>query len=109
MRISKRADSWYISFKYDFELCATEKERKTIGVEADTDPMTIFRLPYLTAVCQETLRIYPVAMLTFPRVPTKPVELQGYDLETGTMIVGSMYLTHQREDLYPEPKKFKPE
>ncbi len=78
-------------------------------LEADTDPMTIFRLPYLTAVCQETLRIYPVVFLTFPRRTTQPVELQGYHLEAGTMIQGSIYLTHQREDLYPEPKKFKPE
>ncbi len=36
-------------------------------LETDADPMTIFRLPYLTAVCQETLRIYPVVILTFPR------------------------------------------
>ncbi|NEP86864.1 MAG: cytochrome P450 [Okeania sp. SIO2C2] len=78
-------------------------------LEIDADPMTIFRLPYLTAVCQETLRIYPVAILTFPRRTKQSIELQGYSLETGTMIVGSIYLTHQREDLYPEPKKFKPE
>ncbi|OZH52668.1 cytochrome P450 [Hydrocoleum sp. CS-953] len=78
-------------------------------LEKDVEPMTIFRLPYLTAVCQETLRIYPVGMLTFPRVPTKPVELQGYQLEAGTMINGCIYLTHRREDLYPEPNKFKPE
>ena len=29
------------------------------------DPMTIARLPYLSAVCQETLRIYPIAMSAF--------------------------------------------
>ncbi|MDY7023458.1 MAG: cytochrome P450, partial [Cyanobacteriota bacterium] len=33
----------------------------------------------------------------------------GYHLEAGTLIFPSIYLTHQREDLYPEPKKFKPE
>ncbi|NEO55520.1 MAG: cytochrome P450 [Okeania sp. SIO3B5] len=78
-------------------------------LETDADPMTIFRLPYLTAVCQETLRIYPVAFLTVPRRTKQPVELQGHQLEAGTIIQGSIYLTHQREDLYPEPKKFKPE
>lgn len=78
-------------------------------LETDADPMTIFRLPYLTAVCQETLRISPVVILTFLRRTKQPVELQGYHLEAGTMILGSIYLTHQREDLYPEPKKFKPE
>ncbi|MBW4684561.1 MAG: cytochrome P450 [Komarekiella atlantica HA4396-MV6] len=73
------------------------------------DPNTIFKLPYLNAVCSETLRIYPVAMLTFPRVVTTPVTLSGYELEPGTPVIGSIYLTHQREDLYPEPKQFKPE
>ena len=73
------------------------------------DPMTIFRLPYLSAVCQETLRIYPVGMLTFPREVREPVELMGHHLEPGTVVVGSIYLTHRREDLYPEPLQFKPE
>ena len=73
------------------------------------DPMTIFRLPYLSAVCQETLRIYPVGMLTFPREVISPVELMGHHLEPGTVVVGSIYLTHRREDLYPEPLQFKPE
>ncbi|MER3589691.1 MAG: cytochrome P450, partial [Mastigocladus sp. ERB_26_1] len=35
--------------------------------------------------------------------------LCGYELEPGTRVMGSIYLTHQREDLYPEPKQFKPE
>ncbi len=88
--------------------------REKLLQELDTlgdspDPISIFRLPYLTAVCNETLRIHPVAMLTFPRIVQQPVELLGYSLEPGTIVVGCLYLTHQREDLYPEPKQFKPE
>jgi len=88
--------------------------REKLLQELDTlgdapDPMSVFRLPYLTAVCNETLRIRPVAMLTFPRVVQEPVELLGHSLEPGTVLIGCMYLTHQREDLYPEPKQFKPE
>ncbi|MEB3279410.1 MAG: cytochrome P450 [Lyngbya sp.] len=75
----------------------------------NVDPMTIFRLPYLTAVCNEALRIYPVAMLTFPRVVKEKTELMGYELEPGMSLVGCIYLLHQRKDLYPEPKQFKPE
>jgi cytochrome P450 len=73
------------------------------------EPLDIVRLPYLSAVCQETLRIYPVGMLTFPRVVREPVDLMGYSLEPGTVLVGCIYLTHQREDLYPEHQQFKPE
>ncbi len=39
----------------------------------------------------------------------EPVELLGHSLEPGTVVAGCMYLTHQREDLYPEPKLFLPE
>ncbi|MDF5717066.1 MAG: cytochrome P450 [Rhizonema sp. NSF051] len=73
------------------------------------NPMTVARLPYLTAVCNETLRIYPVAMLTFARVTQERVELLGHQLEPGTPVVGCIYLLHHREDLYPQPKQFKPE
>ncbi|EAW37494.1 cytochrome P450 [Lyngbya sp. PCC 8106] len=75
----------------------------------NADPMTIFRLPYLTAVCNEALRIYPVAMLTFPRVTKEPTQLLGYELEANIGLAGCIYLLHHREDLYPEPKQFKPE
>ncbi|NEO57023.1 MAG: transposase [Okeania sp. SIO3B5] len=33
VRISKRADNWYISFKYDIEPVPTEKVEETIGVD----------------------------------------------------------------------------
>jgi len=82
------------------------KELETFG---GLEPMNISRLAYLTAVCQETLRIYPVGMLTFPRVVVEPLELCGYQLEPGIVLAGCIYLTHQREDLYPQPKQFKPE
>ncbi|MEH2451091.1 cytochrome P450 [Nostoc sp.] len=75
----------------------------------DPDPSSVFKLPYLNAVCCEILRIYPVAIITFSRVVRTPISLGGYELEPGTVILGSIYLTHQREDIYPQAKQFKPE
>ncbi len=69
----------------------------------------MLQLPYLNAVCNETLRINPVAMLTFPRQVQVPVELCGYQLEPGMLVMGCIYLIHQREELYPEPRQFRPE
>ncbi len=74
-----------------------------------SDPSEISRLPYLTAVCQETLRIYPIGMLAFPRTAKAPINLIGEQFAAGTSLVPCIYLTHQRQDLYPEPKRFKPE
>lgn len=74
-----------------------------------SDANALLRLPYLNAVCSETLRIYPVGMLTFPRVVNVPVEVMGHSLEPGTIVIGSIYLTHHREDIYLEADQFKPE
>jgi unspecific monooxygenase len=87
----------------------TKLKRELESLGNNPEFMDIVRLPYLTAVCQETLRIHPVAMLTFPRVVQEPVEILGYQLEPGTILMGCMYLTHQREDLYPNRKEFRPE
>ncbi len=73
------------------------------------EPKTIVQLPYLTAVCHETLRLFPVVVLTNPREVKEPVELMGHQLEPGMRLYGCIYLTHQRPDIYPEPKLFKPE
>jgi cytochrome P450 len=73
------------------------------------DPNTIFRLPYLNATCSETLRIYPVGMLTFPRVTKTRVELTGMSLEPDSIVMGCIYLAHRRKDVYPDPEQFRPE
>ncbi|MBN3942850.1 cytochrome P450 [Nostoc sp. NMS9] len=75
----------------------------------DPDPTRIVALPYLSAVCNEVLRIYPTQLFTFPRLVESPVNVMGYELSPGTVLLGNIYLTHQREDLYPEPKQFQPE
>jgi unspecific monooxygenase len=76
---------------------------------SNPDPMSIVRLPYLNAVCNETLRLYPVAMLTFTRIVNEPLELLGHSLQPGANVVGCIYLLHHREDLYPDSHQFKPE
>lgn len=83
------------------------KELDSLG--CNFDPNEAVKLPYLTAVCQETLRIYPIAMFTFARIPKAPYQVMGYEFAAGTQLTPCIYLTHQREDIYPEPKKFKPE
>ncbi|MEO1619978.1 MAG: cytochrome P450 [Cyanobacteria bacterium J06632_3] len=75
----------------------------------DASPTAIASLPYLTAVCKETLRRSPVAMFTFPRVAQTTVEILGRQFEPGTTFLGCIFLTHQREDLYPDHRAFRPE
>lgn len=73
------------------------------------DPLAIARLPYLTAVCKETLRIYPVAFMAFIRLAKSPIEIMGHQFDSEAMLAPSIYLTHHRQDLYPQSKQFRPE
>jgi cytochrome P450 len=73
------------------------------------DPPEITRLPYLSAVCSETLRLYPVALFTFSRILQEPMELMGYQIPKGAGLAIPIYMTHHRPEIYPEPKSFKPE
>jgi cytochrome P450 family 110 len=73
------------------------------------DAKALSRLPYLSAVCSETLRIYPVAPITFPRVLREPATLMDKSFAAGTRLAPCIYLTHHRPDLYPNPNEFEPE
>jgi unspecific monooxygenase len=83
------------------------QELDALGQQPDANE--IFKLPYLNVVCSETLRMYPVAMLALNRLVKSPLEVMGYNLEPGNLVVPCIYLTHHREDLYPDSKQFKPE
>lgn len=82
-------------------------ELDTISDPSDTG--AIAQLPYLTATCQETLRISPSIILTFIRVAKTPFETMGYEFPTGSRICPNIYSVHRREELYPNPEQFKPE
>lgn len=65
-------------------------------------------LPYLDAVCKETLRIHPVIPDVARRLAV-PFSLKGHRVEAGSVLVASVNLAHHRPDLYPEPDRFRPE
>ncbi|NWF62529.1 MAG: cytochrome P450 [Fischerella sp.] len=101
--------AWALYWIHNLPTVREKLLKELENISDDTDPSEIARLPYLTAVCQETLRIYPIGLFTFSRILKVPFQLMGYDFEPGTYLSPCIYLTHQREDIYPEPKQFKPE
>ena len=103
------AIAWSLYWVHRYPEIKAKLRAEIASLGTDPDPMELAKLPYLDAVCKETLRIYPVAMLTFPRTVLEPTELMGYKLEVGQTLMGCIHLLHQREDIYPEPRKFKPE
>ena len=86
-----------------------EKIRREIDQLGErATPLEVARLPYLSALCEEVLRIYP-GVLTVTRIPNAPFSVMSHRFEAGTALVCCVYLTHRRADLYPEPERFRPE
>lgn len=71
-------------------------------------PDELAKLPFLGAVVDETLRLCPVVEVVFRKL-RRPLRFGGYDLPAGVSLTPAIALTHMREDLYPEPARFKPE
>src|SRR6516165_1001777 len=101
--------TWALYWIHKFPIVRKQLLKELHALGGSLDPSVLFRLPYLNAVCCETLRIYPVGMLTFSRVTKSRVELMGCSLEAGTVVVGGIYLAHHRMDVYPDPDEFRPE
>ena len=63
---------------------------------------------YLDAVVKETMRLRPVLPVVVRRLQA-PMEIGGWDLPAGITVAPCIHLVHRREDVYPEPHRFRPE
>jgi cytochrome P450 family 135 len=64
--------------------------------------------PYAEAAGKEALRLRPVLPIVLRHLQA-PMTIAGLDLPAGTVVAPSVYLVHRREELYPEPARFRPE
>jgi cytochrome P450 len=83
-------------------------ELDAVAPEGQMQGEQLSRLEYLDATIKEALRLRPIIPVVARRTKAKVV-LGGYEIPAETLIVPSVYNTHRRADLYPEPDAFKPE
>lgn len=87
---------------------AARLARELAALGADPAPDALAAQPYLDAVCAETLRLHPV-VTEASRLLRKPLVVRGYEIPAGVSVAASIALIHAREDIYPEPERFRPE
>lgn len=88
--------------------------RRRLRAEIDTpgpnpEPAEVAKLPYLAAVCAETLRHGSVVPAGLARIAPEELEWGGHRFPAGTELVPAIHLVHYRPDLYLEPDRFRPE
>lgn len=82
--------------------------REELATVPDLDPDALHRLPFLDAVCQETLRLWPVAALMARKV-LAPITVRGVELPVGAGVAVCPTLLHSDPDLYADPGAWRPE
>jgi cytochrome P450 len=65
-------------------------------------------LEYLEGTIRESLRLRPVAPFVV-RKTVRPFAVGGREYPTGVVLCPCSYLVHRREELYPDPSRFRPE
>jgi len=90
--------------------------RVQIGIRAECAALgdgpnlnDLVALPYLTATCEEVLRLSTVLPTVSGRRLTAPLEIMGYAIAPGRTLAPCEYLVHRRADIFPEPLSFQPE
>lgn len=68
----------------------------------------LLSLPYLSAVCNETIRFHPI-LAECGRIPTEPIEVLDYAIPGGQSVVISIVSIHHDPAVFPEPERFLPE
>jgi cytochrome P450 len=88
---------------------ALEKLRAELNsLGPNPDPEAMAKAPYLTAVCNETLRLHTL-LPEVARTLVAPLEVAGYQFAAGEWAGVSIMAIHHDPEIYPEPERFIPE
>ncbi|MEU9236595.1 cytochrome P450 [Streptomyces subrutilus] len=86
---------------------AREEIRRVLGGRTP-EAADLDRLPYLTRVLKETMRLYPAAPV-IGRNAVAATEVDGYAVPAGANVILAPWVTHRHPLHWPDPDRFDPE
>lgn len=69
----------------------------------------LVNMNYLKNVVSETLRLYPVAPLMVPHVPSSDCVIGGFNVPRDTIVLVNLWAIHRDPSVWDDPTSFKPE
>ncbi|MFN7698174.1 MAG: cytochrome P450 [Deltaproteobacteria bacterium] len=82
--------------------------RAELAEHAAAEPEAIARLPFLSAVCDESLRLNTIVPDPV-RLLAQPLTVRGHVVPAGMGVCIASDVIHQDAAIYPEPERFRPE
>ncbi|KAI1129791.1 cytochrome P450 [Nemania abortiva] len=87
-----------------------QKLRAELAAAPDHDCKTLEKLPYLTAIINEAMRLAPAIATRSARIAQeKDLVYANWRIPAGTPVGMTIHLLHQNEEQYPEPQRFNPD
>ncbi|KAL0349123.1 UNVERIFIED_CONTAM: cytochrome [Sesamum angustifolium] len=83
--------------------------RTLVEKKGSVDEDDIPKLSYFKAVVKETLRLYPPAPLSLPRLTTEACVVDGYQVEPDTIVYVNVWAISRDPDFWENPNEFLPE
>lgn len=90
---------------------AEERARREVAEVVGDRAVTAADLPaltYLDGVVNETLRLFPPAVLS-ARVPVEDFTYGGHRIPAGAMVLYSPFVTHRMPEVWPQAGRFRPD
>ncbi|ADO72992.1 cytochrome P450 [Stigmatella aurantiaca] len=100
--------SWVFHWLHRYPETLAKLRAELATLPQDVEPTSYMKLPYLEAVCNETLRIYPPVADLYRKLRV-PLRIGSTMVPAGTGVAVFTTIIHAREDLFPEPMRFRPE
>jgi len=100
--------TWYLLCQHPESYQKVQQEVDSVLQGRTPTYADLIRLPYCLQVFKETMRLYPPAY-AFSRRALRDVEIDGYRVPKGWVVLLAPYTLHRREEYFPEPEKFDPE
>lgn len=93
-----------------FETLKTEIQNAQRKSKGRLDYQELHRLPYLSSVVLEGLRVSSSVAGRLPRINTREAIMYGkYSIPPGTPVSMTQKLTHDNPDIFTDPRSFRPE
>lgn len=100
--------AWWLLSQHPDVAEKLRREVQEVAGDREIVASDVPRLKYAEGVFAEALRLFPSAM-ALVRQATKPVEMRGYTIPKGAVVMAAAWVTHRDPRFWDAPERFMPE